>query len=804
MPLALGALGDNNARPRMQDPVHSIPGLEDDPEGARIVAEELKLLATVGAALTDADALRKATEAGDDDALLVDLREQISIAKPEDLPALLEQMHNLGALRAQRGKGTSGAIDRRSPYFGHLRLEEQYEGETKSRRRDVLIGAKSYVDARAGLRIVDWRNAPVSRIFYRYGENEDYEETLGDRPVEGKVLARRSVAIADGALKRVASPQGTFVLGREGKWRRLDARSSRLATEKRWGSSDKKRLGVGHDGELRTDKELPAIAALLDKAQYELITAPGAGLVAIQGGAGSGKTTVGLHRVAFLAENDPSRFRPERMLVVVPNEALVHYTSRVLPSLGVAGVPVVTFPKWAARAVLELYPKLPTRIADDTPPVVSRAKGSAPMLRALDELAKRLEARLTRLVEESMAKWPEGHVVVKAFGACKGAPDARVSQLGLWLTGKRPISKDIPPADGLPEVTRGAVEKLGHDLRKETRTVLATWDELTTNRELLGRVFEGEVGFGPGQLDQVHAWCVRKSRVRQEGERDGEMPTLDAEDHALLLRIHQVIRGPLTDGEGKPLRVAHLFVDEVQDAGPVELRVLLDLAGGPEGSITLSGDTAQRMLDDGDERGEFDWNKMLTELGVESRELSPLRVSYRSTAEITTFARKVLGPYAHEAEPIATRNGPPVELFSFASPGEAVLFLAESLKELARAEPSANVAVVARFPQQAQVYYEGLVRAEVPNVRRVAKQDFAWEPGVEVTDVRQTKGLEFDEVILLETTASSYPDSSQARHALYVGATRAAHQLWCVASEKTSPLVERALEPEAAEAVAQP
>jgi len=782
----------------MRHPEPSIPGLEDDPEGARIVAEELKLLSTVSGLLEDADALRAASAPAEDDALLLDLREQIACAKPEDLPALLEQMHNLGALRAQRGKGTSGAIDRKSPYFGHLRLEESFEGDKKPRRRDVLVGAKSYLDARAGLRIVDWRNAPVSRIFYRYGEEEDYEETLGDRAVEGRVLARRSVAIADGALKRVASPQGTFMLGKEGRWRRLDPRASRLATERAWTVAPRdagpKRLGVGHDGELRTDKELPAIAALLDKDQFELITRPGASLVAIQGGAGSGKTTVGLHRVAYLAETDPSRFRPERMLVIVPNEALVHYTGRVLPSLGVNGVPVTTFPKWASRAVLELYPKLPSKVAEDTPPVVSRAKASARMLRALDVLARDLDGRLDRKVAATMTKWPDGDRVIRAFAACKGAPDARTTALGLWLIGKRTFSKDIGTADTLPEVTRGAVEKLGLDLRKETRSVLATWDELTTNRELLGRAFAGEPSFGPGQLDQVHAWGVRKARIRHEGERDGETPSLDAEDHALLLRIHQVIRGPLTDGEGKPLRVAHLFVDEVQDASPVELRVLIKLAGGADGSVTLSGDTAQRMLDDGDDRGEFDWNHMLEELGVEARSLSPLRVSYRSTAEITTFARSVLGPFAHEAEPIATRHGPPVELFTFASPGEAVLFLAESLKELARAEPAANVAVVARFPQQAQVYYEGLVRAEVPNVRRVAKQDFAWEPGVEVTDVRQTKGLEFDEVVLLETTASSYPATPQARHTLYVGATRAAHQLWCVASERPSPLVEEALE----------
>lgn len=58
-----------------------------------------------------------------------------------------------------------------------------------------------------------------------------------------------------------------------------------------------------------------------------------------------------------------------------------------------------------------------------------------------------------------------------------------------------------------------------------------------------------------------------------------------------------------------------------------------------------------------------------------------------------------------------------------------------------------------------------------------------------MTDVRQTKGLEFDEVILIETSAASYPETSQARHALYVGATRAAHQLWCVASEVPSKVV---------------
>jgi DNA helicase-2/ATP-dependent DNA helicase PcrA len=251
------------------------------------------------------------------------------------------------------------------------------------------------------------------------------------------------------------------------------------------------------------------------------------------------------------------------------------------------------------------------------------------------------------------------------------------------------------------------------------------------------------------------------------------------------------------------MTLAHLFIDEVQDTSPVELKVLLDVASGArdteravsELSVTLAGDVAQRMQEEEDEHAAFDWDATLKELGVPGGAgmIEPLKVSYRSTAEITSFARGVLGPYAHEAEPIATRQGPPVELFTFASAGEAVAFLADALRDLASSEPDANVALLTRFPQQAEVYYDGLVRAEVPNVRRVRRQDFTWERGFDVTDVRQTKGLEFDEVILLETTASSYPDSAQARHALYVGATRAAHQLWCLASETPSKLVNEGL-----------
>lgn len=809
------------ANPAQDDALH-VPGLEDDAEASAIVREELRLLEVVMRAIGEGTPSSKpatvpppgggggmnselAEQLADDDRRLLELRDLAASAKPEDLPMLFEQMHTLGALRAHRGKGTQGAVDRKSPYFAHLRLVETVKG--KERRRDVLVGSKQYIDPGAGIRIVDWRNAPVSRIFYRYREGDSYEEKLGDQVTEGEVMARRSVAIVDGELRKVTAPQGTFVREADGTWRRAQAHTARL----RLPAGDRAKEGAPMGAPLRSaspDRLLPAIAAMLDKEQYELITRPGAGLVAIQGSAGSGKTTVGLHRVAYLHASNQQRFKPTKMLVIVPNEALIHYTSRVLPSLGVEGVPVKTFARWAVRVVHDLFPKLPSAVSEDTPPLVMRLKSHPAMLRAIDSVAADIMARVDTKVRAAMAKWPDGDRVVKAWEHTEpsagkpGVADRRVTQLAQWLAGKRDLNQAVGPANTLPDVTKSAVENLGQELRSESRAVLHAWDEITTNRERIDRFFSPH--FGSGQIDQVHEWCLRQARIRAEGERDGDAPSVDVEDHALLLRLFQTIRGPLTDFEGHPLNTAHLFIDEVQDASPVELKVLLDVAAGAREdgrsdpsqlSVTLAGDVAQRMRDDDEQHVAFDWDATLKELGVPGGAgmIEPLKVSYRSTAEITTFARGVLGPYAHEAEPIATRNGPPVELFTFASAGEAVAFLADALRELASNEPDANVALLSRFPQQAEIYYDGLVRAEVPNVRRVRKQDFTWERGFDVTDVRQTKGLEFDEVILLETTQASYPDTAQARHALYVGATRAVHQLWCVASETPSKLVTEAL-----------
>ncbi|MBZ0117252.1 MAG: ATP-binding domain-containing protein [Sandaracinaceae bacterium] len=279
-----------------------------------------------------------------------------------------------------------------------------------------------------------------------------------------------------------------------------------------------------------------------------------------------------------------------------------------------------------------------------------------------------------------------------------------------------------------------------------------------------------------------------ETREGVDGAEEKERLALDHEDDTILLRLMQRMWGPLTKGRER-LSYEHILVDEAQDLSPVELAVVLDTATEAR-SVTLAGDIAQRLMMD---NGFTNWNDVLGRLGMSHVQIEPLRITYRSTAEIIDFARDVLGPLRNEEENTATRHGAPVELFELGSAGEAVAFLGEALRDLMAHEPRASIAVIARYPEHADLYYEGLKKAEVPFLRRIAEQDFPFRAGVDVTDVRQVKGLEFDYVVLLEVGTSVYPEDDEARHLLHIAATRAAHQLWVTCTGEPSGLIPRSV-----------
>ena len=408
-----------------------------------------------------------------------------------------------------------------------------------------------------------------------------------------------------------------------------------------------------------------------------------------------------------------------------------------------------------------------------------RLKAHGALLRLIDDRQAALADWCRARLAADLAGRPEGDAALTFWDGTRGPVDGRVTTLAQWV-------RDT----ALDPAVRNAVENAGRAMRSRTRDVIAEWAALFTDRQALGEGFARHAPgvFSPGQLDDVHRWCVERERRRGgvSGEDDGEAYALDAEDVALLLRIYQQQRGRLPDFGGKGvLAYEHLMVDEVQDFSPLELAVLLD-ATSAQRSVTLAGDTAQAIAP---EHGFSNWAELLDFLEIAHERVEPLRVSYRSTREIVDCAEHVLGPLMGDVRPVAPRAGAPVESFGFASTGECAEFLSHALKELVRAEPEASVALLARHPEQARLYYEALTQAEVPALRLVDNQDFTFTAGIDVTDVRQSKGLEFDIVILLEVTEASYPASDDARRLLHVAMTRAAHQLWVTYTGAPSPLL---------------
>lgn len=753
-------------------------GPELKPEEIAVIDEETQTLTRVRDQM-----LATAREGGvqtDYDAELIRLRDQIGEERAEDHAMLVEHMTRLASLRAIRGKGASAPPDPQNPYFAHLRLKEG------DQTRDVLIGRRAFIDTAKGIHVVDWRNSPISRIYYRYEEGDEYEESFAGRLKHGTVDTRRTVTVSEGELVRVMVGEEVLVL-RAGEWQRMRADQRQLAG----GAGAAIRAPSERLGRSEKDQRLPEITALIDPQQFDAIAGERSGVVIIRGGAGTGKTTIALHRAAFLHFQDPQRFAAKRMLIITPGEALARYVSRVLPALDVGGVPIRTFPRWAHETMKRVVPALKKRkLTEDTPIGARRLKRHPLMVKLLEE-----EIREESRVFDEVFEEAGGAPAERAWVSRRNLPPARrLHAVSKWLGGSEGRALD---PDSRRRVTR-AIEEAQEALLDPVET----WANLLTDRARITRAFtEAGEQFYTWEVEQLVETVSKQAddpidRSDIDADRragidgisidDGDIQSrLDVDDLTILLRLVQLKQGRLVGPHGA-VTYEHLVVDEAQDLTPLALKVLLDAANGRDTPVTLAGDTAQKIRFD---NGFDDWDQLTRDLKLRATVLPPLAVSYRSTRQVMSLARHVLGDLAPHEPARDARDGAPVELFQFQETGEAVAFLSDALKSLMSRERTASVALVARRGDVADMYYQGLQRAEVPYLRRVRQQEFDFSAGIDVTDVFQIKGLEYDYIVLLEVTAEQYPDTTESRHLLHVAATRAAHQLWLLNSGRPSPLL---------------
>ncbi len=682
-----------------------------------IIAEEEALLGRVLSAIQAARV--QASRGQDRNTLrerLTELRDEASTAVESDLPALFQQMDNTRTLLER--EATANLPEPHTPYFAHLRLK-RHEGTSQ----EYLLGRTTFTDSAVGVRIIDWRFAPIARIFYGYEEGDDYEEWFGERLSEGVVEARRLVVIERGVLTRISAGPLHLERAPNGTWHEAGGLTSVLSggagTAVRAGS-----LGVGTGQAGRAARF--DVTAQLDAEQFAALQVGKEQPLLVLGSAGSGKTTVALHRLAQITFDLRAASAPSKMKVIVPEEGLARLSKRLLAPLELRNVSVETLDAWAYATACTAFGVKSIALSPDKPALTARLKRH-PALRPV--LERQLGKR--KLSDPSLKKLRK--------------------RLAEVLTDRTLLAEVVAASKG--DLPSTAID----DTVRHTMLQLAT---------PLAKEFEG---YAPESLETVDGLSVEASTP------DELAGTVDVEDLPLLLFL-KMRHGHLgTD------TLAHVVLDEAEDFSLFELAVVGQQLGKTRSS-TLAGDEMQQTT-----TSFAGWSAALAELGVKDAATVRLSVSYRCPRPVIELARHVLGPLAPESPPKNAREGVPVGFHHFPEEAQAWLFVRDALKDLSVREPRASVAVIASSPEAARAFHK--VVNDMPEVRLVLQGDFSFEPGVDITDVESIKGLEFDYVILPDATARAWPQVDEARRKLHVAITRASHQLWVISSGLRSRLL---------------
>jgi len=459
-----------------------------------------------------------------------------------------------------------------------------------------------------------------------------------------------------------------------------------------------------------------AVEVTLDAEQQRAVDLPASAALLVLGEAGVGKTTVALRRLAALRRRRGDG--PFSAAVIVPTEGLRRLTEALLERLDVTGVEVSTYDRWAAKLARRAFHDLPARESEDAPPGAIRLKRH----RALAE-------------------------VLPAFAALPPAdPKRRAGRLDLHhLFGDRAW---------MERVAARTDEVSAHDASKVLDHTRVQYMETT------------EDSFGAG-VDRARL-ATADGRSIDAGTRYGDAKTVDVEDYAVIFELDRLRAEARGERPSLPRRYDAVVLDESQELAPLELR-LLGRAVAPGGSLVVAGDAGQQV----DATACFtDWDTSMRDLGAPRHTRVTLATSYRCHPDVTALARHVLDP-ASPAPPRAASGA--VGFLACEGECHLVARLVDGLRELAVDDPRASVAVIARTAESARRLAACLGRGV--DARLALDGDFHFGPGVQVTSVREVKGLEFDHVVVPDASSAAYPDTPEARRALYVAVTRASHRV---------------------------
>ncbi|SNS06881.1 DNA helicase-2 / ATP-dependent DNA helicase PcrA [Anaerovirgula multivorans] len=677
------------------------------------------------------------------------------------------------------------------PYFARI----DFKSSEKKEADKVYIGKTSLIQAEDEVPlIVDWR-APIANVYYEGRLGETSYETEGGKQ-EGKLLLKRQFTIEDGELKNIMD---------------IDITTTDAFLQASL--------------EANAEERLKDIASTIQAEQNRVIRADMHLPLIVQGVAGSGKTTIALHRIAYFIYTYEKTFEPENFMIIAPNKLFINYISEVLPELGAENVRQTTFidfmlelvgkkykivdanhklmvlissqnkenkelvkwMKWTAafKGSMEFKSMLDDYIADiekDYMPredfifqghvIVDKEKienmllrefNYLPLYKRTDELKKTLKNQLKRYKEKFLKETEEYYDHQIENIRYKEEPSEERRHRILAIIEKRDLK-----LENIQKDSKTIINKYINSFSKID--LFDHYKNLLTEEVLIERYGEKLL-----PIEGIQHLCQQSRDLLGKKK-------IELEDYAPLAYLKYRIFGLK-----EKLRIDSVVIDEAQDFSLLQFYVLKEILN--TNMFTLLGDISQGIHS---YRSIQSWKEVLNTVFDKGKSnYMKLVQSYRTTIEVMNLANEIIdklsSPEIVLAKPVI-RHGDKPEIAEFDTTEKLFKDLQKKL-QVFKKEKFQSIAVICKTNEECQKIKTFLDKEKKVHSKILDEKEESYEAGVVLVPVHLAKGLEFD-VVLIVTIDEIYEEKELDIKLLYVAMTRALHKLDILYIKDRMPILE--------------
>lgn len=620
---------------------------------------------------------------------------------PHEIRSMRESILNhfaLGESVIDKRKRLAKILD--IPYFGRIDFQQNTQTD---KSLPIYIGIHSFYDPNSQTTLIyDWR-APISSMFYddELG-SASYLSPSGE--ITGLISLKRQYRVRHGKME--------FMIENS-----LTVHDDILQKELSSNSDDK----------------MKNIVATIQREQNRIIRNEEANTLIIQGVAGSGKTSIALHRIAYLLYAFKGSISSKDILIISPNKVFADYISNILPELGEETVPEICMEQLLSGILDHKYKyqncfeQVNELLTNPTPDFIDRIqyKSSFEFISGLDKFILFIENNYFKAKDVQLTK--------------------RITVPADFIEDQFRRFNRYPMRQRFEAMTEYILE-----IMKIQHAYTATTSEKNMLKKEIKKMFAGnnDIQVYKDYFKWIEKAALFKTRKNQ---------ILEYADLAPLAYLHMAL-----DGNNTQNRIKHLLIDEMQDYSPIQYKVIQKLFPCRK---TVLGDVNQSVNPYGSSTADMIQKAFIT------GKIMKLCKSYRSTYEITDFAQRIRTN--EDIEPVA-RHGEKPQILKLANEKEEIATVA-GLISIFNKSTHKSLGIICKTELQAKEMADKL-KEYTNNLYFLSSQSTTFVQGIVITSAHIAKGLEFDEVIVPQANHQNY-HSAIDQSMLYVAVTRAMHRL---------------------------